>query len=58
MDLDALHLPLLNLVHLDAPITEKEIWDVIKALPLNKAPGRTASLEDFIRRVGELSKGT
>jgi hypothetical protein len=39
VDLDALGMPSFDLVALDAPVSEEEVWDIIKALPSDKSPG-------------------
>jgi hypothetical protein len=38
-DLQAIRVPSHNLEDLDAPFAEKEVWETIKQLPSNKAPG-------------------
>jgi hypothetical protein len=38
-DLQAIRVPSCNLEDLDAPFAEKEVWETIKQLPSNKAPG-------------------
>jgi hypothetical protein len=38
VDLDALGMPSFDLVALDAPVSEEEVWDTIKALPSDKSP--------------------
>ena len=39
INLEALHMPTFNLAHLDEPVTELELWNTIKSLPNDKAPG-------------------
>jgi hypothetical protein len=39
IDLQALVLPSHNLANLDSPFSEKEIWEKIKQMPSDKAPG-------------------
>jgi hypothetical protein len=39
MDLDELNLPTHNLNELEALFSEEEVWQVVKELPLNRAPG-------------------
>jgi hypothetical protein len=39
LDLHAIGVPSHNLDDLDAPFTEKEVWETIKQLPSDKAPG-------------------
>jgi hypothetical protein len=39
IDLDALGMPSFDLAALDAPFSEEEVWDTIKNLPSDKAPG-------------------
>jgi hypothetical protein len=45
IDLDALEVPSYDLAQLDAPFSE-EVWETIKRLPSDKAPG----LDGFMRR--------
>lgn len=39
MNLDILNLPSLDLSHLELPFTEGEVEKIVKAMPLDKAPG-------------------
>jgi hypothetical protein len=39
IDLQALGIPAYDLADLDVPFTEKEVWETIKHLPSDKAPG-------------------
>jgi hypothetical protein len=39
IDLQALGIPTHDLTVLDLPFSEEEVWDTIKKLPLDKAPG-------------------
>jgi hypothetical protein len=39
IDLDALGVPSHDLTTLEAPFMEEEVWDTVKRLPSNKAPG-------------------
>jgi hypothetical protein len=39
IDLQALGIPAYDLADLDVPFTEKEVWETIKQLPSDKAPG-------------------
>lgn len=39
LNLAAFHLAGEDLAHLDAPISESEVWEIIKNLPMDKAPG-------------------
>jgi len=39
IDLDGLNIPSYNLEDLDVPFTEAEVWNTIKQLPSDKAPG-------------------
>lgn len=47
LDLDVLHVSAHDLAHLDAPITADEIWEMIKRLPADKAPGSDGFLGRF-----------
>jgi hypothetical protein len=37
--MDALGIPKIDATHLQQRFTEAKVWDVIKSLPPNKAPG-------------------
>jgi hypothetical protein len=39
LDLHAIGVPSHNLDDLDAPFTEKEVWETIKQVPFDKVPG-------------------
>lgn len=52
LNLDALNLPVVDLLELEIPFSEAEIWEAIKGLPPDKAPGPMGSLRGFIRFVG------
>jgi hypothetical protein len=39
IDLQALGIPTHNLVDLDLPFSEEEVWETVKKLPSDKAPG-------------------
>jgi hypothetical protein len=39
IDLDAMEVPSYDLAQLDAPFSEEEVWETIKCLPSDKAPG-------------------
>jgi hypothetical protein len=39
INLEALHTPTFNLAHLDEPVTKLELWNTIRSLPNDKAPG-------------------
>jgi hypothetical protein len=39
IDLDALGVPSYELAQLEAPFSEEEVWDTVKHLPSDKAPG-------------------
>lgn len=45
-----------DLQDLDAPISEDEVWNVIKTLPIDKAPAPTVTLDASTRCVGRSSK--
>lgn len=49
LDLATLGMPTAELSHLDAPITEEEIWEVVKNLPPDKAPGPDGFTGRFYR---------
>ena len=44
VDMASLNLPSLDLFDLESPWSVEEVWEVIKSMPVDKAPGRTASL--------------
>jgi hypothetical protein len=48
-DLDALAIPSHELSELDAPFSEKEVWDTIVSLPPDKAPGPDGFTGRFYR---------
>lgn len=39
IDLEVLQMPTYNLAHLDERVTEHEVWNTIRSLPNDKAPG-------------------
>ena len=39
LDLQSFHRPPVDLAELEQPFTEEEVWNTIKALPSDKAPG-------------------
>jgi hypothetical protein len=39
IDLEALHMPTYNPAYLNEPVTELELWNTIRSLPNDKAPG-------------------
>jgi hypothetical protein len=49
IDLDALDIPSHDLSELDAPFSEKEVWDTIVSLPPDKAPGPDGFTGRFYR---------
>jgi hypothetical protein len=55
IDLDMLNIPGHNLDALEISFNEDEVWDTIKQLPSDKAPGPTASQGGFISLVGQSS---
>lgn len=66
--LDVLHVPTHDLGHLELPITEEEVWEVIKRLPTDKDPGPDGFSGrfyvscwqvikvDFMKAIGQFSK--
>jgi hypothetical protein len=42
----------MDLSALDIPITEEEVWETIKFMPSDRAPGQMGILADFTRHVG------
>jgi hypothetical protein len=57
VDLDYLGLPSHDLSDLDVQIDENEVLESIMQLPSDKAPGPGGTQVDFIKFVGQLSKG-
>lgn len=55
MDLEALGLSRHDLAELEAPCLEGEVWETIKLLPSDKAPGPDGFTGCFINPVGILS---
>jgi hypothetical protein len=49
VDLDYLGLPTHDLADLDAPMSEKEVFEIIKQLPSDKAPGPDGYTERFYK---------
>lgn len=58
LDLSVFHFQQHDLVSLEEPFSEDEVWATIKDLPLDKAPGPDGFTGRFISRVGKLSKWT
>jgi hypothetical protein len=52
LNLDFFHTQNLELLELDTPISETEIWTTIKDLPADVPQVLMDSLADFIRHVG------
>lgn len=57
LNLDELTIPTVNLSHLDSPITEDEIWEVIKSMPADKAPGPDGFTGRFYSTCWHIIKG-
>jgi hypothetical protein len=49
IDLQALGIPSFELHDLDAPFSKKEVWDTIKQLPSDKAPGPDGFIGHFYK---------
>jgi hypothetical protein len=49
INLQALGMPSHDLADLDAPFSEKEVWETIKKLSSDKAPDRMGSLGGFYK---------
>jgi hypothetical protein len=58
INLELLDLPWLDLSHLEEHFTETEVWEVIKSLPLNKAPSQMGLQRVSYRRCGKSSGRT
>jgi hypothetical protein len=54
INLNELGVPSFELLGLDAPFTEEEVWATIKALPSDKAPDQMGLQEGFTKSVGQL----
>lgn len=52
LDLQFFHREAMDLSALDIPITEEEVWETIKFMPSDRAPGQMGILADFTRHVG------
>ena len=48
LDLHALQVPQFDLLVLDEPFTDDEIWDAVKSLPAGKAPGPNGFTSEFL----------
>jgi hypothetical protein len=57
INLDELDLPRLDLHELDGLFMEAEVWDVIKELPPDHAPGPDGFTGAFYRRAWQVIKG-
>jgi hypothetical protein len=58
IDLEALHMPTYNPAYLNEPVTELELWNTIRSLPNDKAPGPDGFTGASINLVGTLSRWT
>jgi hypothetical protein len=56
IDLEALGMPSFDLSGLDSPFLEDEVWNTIKTIPLDKAPGPDGSQDVSTNHVGLPSK--
>jgi hypothetical protein len=56
VDLDALGVPFHDLIALDAPFTEEEVWDTVKRLPSDKAPGSDGFTDRFYKSYWSIIK--
>ena len=56
LDLQAFHREPADLTELEGAITEEEVWNTVKALPSDKAPGQMVSLDGFTKWPGMLLK--
>lgn len=52
LDLDALQLPSMDLLHLELSFSCEEVEHIVKSMSSNKASGRTTSRVDSIAYVG------
>jgi hypothetical protein len=57
LDFEELGLPRLDLHDLDRPFTKAEIWEVIKDLPLDKAPNPDGFTRRFYRACWSIIRG-
>ena len=48
LDLHSLRVPQFDLLELDAPFTEEEIWNAVKSMPTGKAPGPDGFTSEFL----------
>lgn len=58
LDLSVFHFQQHDLVSLEEPFSEDEVWATIKDLPFDKAPGPDGLAGCFISHVGKLSEWT
>jgi hypothetical protein len=57
LNLNAFHRPALNLHDLDQNFSEEEVWNTIKALPSDKAPGPDGYTGRFYKKAWPVVKG-
>jgi hypothetical protein len=57
IDLQALGIPTHNLVDLDLPFSEEEVWETVKKLPSDKAPGPDGFTGLFYKACWPVIKG-
>jgi hypothetical protein len=48
LDLDFLGTQVEDLLDLEAPFSDEEVWDVVRRLPLGKAPGPDGFTTEFL----------
>ena len=56
MNLHAFHRPGVDFSELDAIITEEEVWNIIKSMPSDKAPGLDGLTGRFFRVAWQVIK--
>ena len=56
VDLAALNLPSLDLSDLESPWSVDEVWEVIKSMPVDKAPGPDGFSLNFYHKCWEIIK--
>jgi hypothetical protein len=57
IDLQALEMPTHDLTCLEVPFAEKEVWETIKQMPLDKAPGPDGVTGNFYKSCWAIIKG-